>query len=388
MDKKLSSEGSVTLAKTFYFQSKHKIIASAGAPDDVFDIESTVNENLFRFQLGMLEDEYYRINNQILATEHDVLIYRSVPVNVGTFTAYRNIAIFPQISRLVKDEIVIGGNARGAIPATEFQGLLTRFPTSTELDHYARSKVANFLREYVDLKSDPEKQFECYLNQRAKKHGIRSSEALFEFELHKYVFIRDQIRCMLEHSDEYSEAEWQKLMLQFILVLFPKYIHVLYEVRIRDFYTTPGSPKNRKIDLALLDANGNLDIIEIKKPFDGCLVSASSYRDNFVPQRELSGAIMQVEKYLFHLSKWGVRGEAEITNSQIEKGSLPKDMLVRITNPKAMIIAGRSINLSAQQTFDFDIMRRQYSNIIDIMTYDDLLGRLDRIINKFSQSSN
>lgn len=56
-----------------------------------------------------------------------------------------------------------------------------------------------------------------------------------------------------------------------------------------------------------------------------------------------------------------------------------------ITNPKGIIVAGRSSNLSNQQLFDFEIMKRQYANVMDIMSYDDLLARLSRIIEKFSK---
>lgn len=53
----------------------------------------------------------------------------------------------------------------------------------------------------------------------------------------------------------------------------------------------------------MVDANGNIDVIEIKKPFDDILLSRGIYRGNSVPTKELSGTIMQAEKYLFHLSK-------------------------------------------------------------------------------------
>ena len=93
---------------------------------------------------------------------------------------------------------------------------------------------------------------------------------------------------------------------------------------------------------------------------------------------------MQAEKYLFHLAKWGVDGERRITGRFASK--LPTDLTVKITSPKAMIIIGRdqatgsSPALSARQLFDFEIIKRKYANMIDIMTYDDLLRRLDRII--------
>ncbi|WP_445669465.1 Shedu anti-phage system protein SduA domain-containing protein [Paenibacillus sp. FSL R7-0198] len=47
----------------------------------------------------------------------------------------------------------------------------------------------------------------------------------------------------------------------------------------------------------------------MKKTNFNALISQHTYRDNFVPVRELSGTIMQVEKYLFHLNKSGRQGE-------------------------------------------------------------------------------
>lgn len=87
---------------------------------------------------------------------------------------------------------------------------------------------------------------------------------------------------------------------------------------------------------------------------------------------------MQVEKYLFHLSKWGIVGERSIQEKR--KAELPSDFVVKITNPKAMLILGRDKNFDARQKLDFEIIKRKYANITDIMTYDDLLRRLDNII--------
>lgn len=56
-------------------------------------------------------------------------------------------------------------------------------------------------------------------------------------------------------------------------------------------------------------------------------------------------------------------------------------MEIRITNPRAMLIMGRDHNLSNNQLFDFELFKRKYADIIDIITYDDLLRRLEHIIN-------
>lgn len=110
----------------------------------------------------------------------------------------------------------------------------------------------------------------------------------------------------------------------------------------------------------------------------------TKYRDNYIPTKELSGSIMQAEKYLFHLSKWGLAGEKVL--SQRYASELPSGMGIRITNPKAMIILGRDRRpdgaeaLDASQQLDLEIIKRKYANVIDILTYDDLLRRLNNII--------
>jgi hypothetical protein len=183
---------------------------------------------------------------------------------------------------------------------------------------------------------------------------------------------------MLKDAESYSEHDWQKLIVGFLLLIFPKYIAVLENLQVKDFYSDPTKIKDRYIDLTLVDANGTIDIVEIKKPFANCLLSRKKYRDNYTPRAELSGSVMQVEKYIFHLNKWGRDGEREILRKR--KAELPADFEIKVTNPQAMIILGRDIDFADDQKFDFEIIKRKYANVIDIMTYDDLLHRLDNII--------
>jgi hypothetical protein len=49
-----------------------------------------------------------------------------------------------------------------------------------------------------------------------------------------------------------------------------------------------------------------------------------------------------------------------------------------------MIIMGRSNNLAQEQKNDFEVIRRKYKNIIDILTYDDLLERLESVIGRLN----
>ena len=66
---------------------------------------------------------------------------------------------------------------------------------------------------------------------------------------------------------------------------------------------------------------------------------------------------------------------------------MPPSIELKITNPKAMILLGRDDKFTQQQRFDFEIIRRKYANVIDIMSYDDLLRRLDNIIAMLRKNS-
>lgn len=53
----------------------------------------------------------------------------------------------------------------------------------------------------------------------------------------------------------------------------------------------------------MADVNGYVDIIEIKKTFaTGMIREKSLYRNNYIPKTELSGAIMQCEKYIYNMA--------------------------------------------------------------------------------------
>lgn len=52
----------------------------------------------------------------------------------------------------------------------------------------------------------------------------------------------------------------------------------------------------------------------------------------------------------------------------------------RVLNPQGLLILGRSINFNDQQLRDFELIKRQYKNIAEIITYDDLMFRIENII--------
>ncbi len=379
---KLKTSGEVTIGRVFTLERGDLIEQPA--------------EDEYQFRFAKWDGEYHRIEGRVFGIRNGVLLTGSgIKLDRKLFVAERNVSIFRRLAEVIGrgQDIVVGGTRSDSIPIEVFQQLLRKFPNSTELDRYANARVSNIIGEYFDGMRDFRAHYEAYLSRRKSVISAPTlrPEELLQAELAKFIFIRDTIRQWLNSSGGHTEKEWQLMILDFILLIFPKYIAVLENVKIEDRYSTPGTARDRLIDIALVDANGNLDVIEIKRPFDDILLSKTTYRDNFVPTRDLSGTIMQAEKYLFHLSKWGVAGEDKLTERH--GGQLPPGMPIRITNPKALLILGRDQTsdggaaLDQRQTFDLEIIKRKYANMMDIITYDDLLRRLDNTIASLQRRS-
>ncbi len=370
LDEKLEQDGSVTLRRTFTFTSADLVsqVAQTDGDDD--------DERIF--VLGVLQGGYYKISREILDLKHDLMLDSAMKLEPGRFIAQRDISVFRRIDNLIDEPIIVGGNNASALPLADFDLLLKNFPTTTELTHYARSRIVRVLKDYFGTLSDAEDRLNRYLDSKQKLAAHSRESLLANFELQKFEYIRAELKSMLAAVESYTEKDWQKKVLGLLLLIFPKYIAVLENVHVKDFYSNPGKISDRYIDLMLVDANGSIDIIEVKKPFPNALLSRNKYRNNHTPRTELAGTIMQAEKYLFHLSKWGSAGEQDIYRKR--KSELPAGIELRITNPKALILLGRDNDFNGEQRFDFEIIRRKYANMLDIMTYDDLLRRLENII--------
>ena len=384
----LSTHRQVTISRAFMFK-KSDLISGPSETE-----EEEIDEPVFRFRLAARKDGYFRIAGRILGIANDVLIAdQGITLERKLFVAERNTGIFRRIAKVKQDdaEIVIGGDHEDCIPIDVFRELLERFPNSGELDRYASARVETIIGEFFDGMKSARDNYEVYLSKRKLSVSDKplKQQELLQAEIDKFIYLRDTISAWLMNADTYSERDWEKMIVKVILLILPKYVAVLENVQITDFYSSPDRTKKRYIDVCLVDASGNIDVIEIKKPFDNVILSKTLYRDNSLPARELSGSIMQAEKYIFHLSKWGVAGERAL--SKRYEADLPTGMSIRITNPKAMIILGRDCLssgqqvLSASQMLDLEVIKRKYANMIDILTYDDLLRRLENIIASLSQ---
>lgn len=368
---RLENDQTLPIKGTFYLKHKHLVEVGSPSTEDERDSDELETAS---FQVAILDGDYFVFEREILGIDCDLLIHKDVQLTYKSFTAEKKVSIFRIIAALKPGRIVIGGDLPDSIPEQDFDSMVRNFPRELELKRYVMARVGSVVRDFVDTEVDAEDLFRRYVNKRLKKKTKDILGLFRQDEIRKYKFLHEKLSAMLKAESGYNEAAWQAEILQIILLLNPKYIKALKGVPVKDTYRNV----TRQIDILLIDASGNVDIVEIKQPFDKCIITSNHYRDNFIPLRELSGTVMQVEKYVFYLNKWGRAGESYLTDKY--KSDLPDDFSIKITNPGGLIIMGRDNNLGNDQRQDFEVVKRKYKNVIDIITYDDLLRRLEFII--------
>lgn len=328
----------------------------------------------FHFKIGELVEDYYKVYNEILGLTNDFYFHKDIEICVDHFHVQSRTSLLLQIDRFVNSATYIGGDREDILPYKAFEHLIEIFPTSHEITLYRYAKVTSILKNYFDNIADKEENYKNYINKKVPPIKSELRKTFQEVDILKYETLLEKLQQMLANEITYSEKQWQEEILQIILLIFPKYIAVFEEVQFKDIYNN----KTRRLDYGLIDFMGNLDLIEIKIPFDKSIVSVNPYRDNHIPNRDLSGTIMQIEKYIYYLNKTGIAGERRLTEKYKEQ--LPENLEIKITNPNGMIIMGRDTNLTKEQLSDFEIIKRKYKNVIDIFTYDDLLRRMKIMI--------
>lgn len=347
------------------------------------------DENELHFCVGTVQAEYTHIDNEILGIEHDFYFSNDIKLDKRHFVAYRNISILAKIDEVVDQDVYIGGNhPDGCIPIDTYEFLVEKFPKTAELDYYAHARIATIVKEFFPKAEIHETKYNQFLNRREKKLTDTLSPIIqtsFQenaaIEFRQFNSVRYNLVELLEREQGVSEQVWQEQIHGLLRLLYPKYIAGVREVVIKGV-----DRHDKRPDFLLVDANGYIDILEIKKPSVQLLTKQSSYRNNYVPVRDLAGAIQQIEKYIYCLNAWGKDGEQDLQKQLADK--IPDSVTPKAVNPQGILLLGRSKDFNHQQKTDFELIKRQYKHIAEIMTYDDLLQRIDNIIAALSQELN
>ncbi|TRW23615.1 DUF4263 domain-containing protein [Flavobacterium zepuense] len=377
----LKNDGYINYKSTFHFtdENLYEEIIQEDEDENALSIYDMGEYKPVSFVFAKKSVNYFKITRGIISDNRDIYFHKDIDLILEYFVAETKISLFKQIISLTNQDIYIGGKKENSIPFVTFEGLVKEFPTTYEKNLYAEARITAIIKNYFETTTDSEIKFQKYINKKVSKKGENLSKLFKEYELQKYSTILEKLEGMLSSENSYNEKEWQNEILEIILILYPKYILSFTSVNL-----TIDSKKRRFLDFMLVDSNGNIDVIEIKKPFENSIMTDRLYRNNYIPHKDLTGTIMQLEKYIYHLNRGGVLGEKKLNEKYLDK--LPKDLNIKITNPQGLIIMGRENNLSSEQKSDFEVVKRKYKNVIDILTYDDLIQRLKFTIEQIKKN--
>ena len=86
------------------------------------------------------------------------------------------------------------------------------------------------------------------------------------------------------------------------------------------------------------------------------------------------------------LNRWGQDAEKYLNNTY--KANLPEGIYIKNINPKGIVIMGETKGFSEKEKNDLEVIKKMYANVVDIITYDDLINRLENIIKSFEKNNN
>jgi hypothetical protein len=186
----------------------------------------------------------------------------------------------------------------------------------------------------------------------------RTTEFLFVDKI-----INDYQRRLKEKSQ--SEHSWQTFLKEHFLIFCPNYENSLEKQNL--------SLHGKFPDFLLIDANGYLDIFEIKRP-DTNLLKKDESRGNYYWDAEISKALAQVETYI-HLAE----KNSGTLREEIKKR---KGLEIKVLKPRGFIVAGTREQFKDEIMEDsFRLLNNSQMNV-QIIRYDALLESLKSFLKR------
>jgi|GEM_PF-525371 len=255
----------------------------------------------------------------------------------------------------------------------QYEAFVSKMVTPYEVRLYKNSCAEIAASQFLNINTSFAKKYERYTGKkyRASPHRDVLSKEYLSARVQELEQQRNLLQAALNRQDE-PEDYWQQAIADLIPLLYPKYLYVFEKFEFESL------GKTKIPDFIAIDNDGNVDVIEIKKANIGNILR--KYRDNYVPISEVSCACTQIEHYIFRMMSNKENVEKKIEEKyRSEIGSLK----IHIINPQGILIAGTSQNLSEEEKRDFEVAKRMHKHIYDIITYDQLIERLQNTINAY-----
>lgn len=171
--------------------------------------------------------------------------------------------------------------------------------------------------------------------------------------------------------NKYNEEFWQKKLLEYPIVLEQLFAYPIVIVSGKAY--VGGKRFDNKggsiVDyLAKNKSTHNAVIVEIKTP-QTCLLSTEYRKGIFNLSKDLIGSVMQVVHYRKKLCQ------------KLDSLNADSDIFVESCEPPCIVIIGNSRKelVTKNKRKSFELFRRQFPGV-EIITYDELIGRTDRLI--------
>ena len=334
-------------------------------------------DRYLEFCIGYLVNDKYVIPGRILSSNHNLIIDKDCTIETSMlFEKTKGCPAKIILNMLDKDVHI--GNGEECISPEALLEILHKCPTNAEIKHYVESRIGGIVSEELELDIDFQKRYEDYLKRRGISRQYQKNpiieEAWVDFDLERLKFILKQLQDGL--SETHVEEWWQNMIADILPILFPQYIIVRKGVNIGK-----KNGHDREVDFILVDSAGYVDLMEVKRP-DTRLLATRRERNNYVPSRKISDAALQIENYI-HTMNVDMENSIRKITEKI-KDELPEGLEIHILNPRGLMLIGNTeqFNGNKERMEAMEIVRRQYSHIMDIITYDDLVERLVRMIRK------
>lgn len=339
-------------------------------------------DETFVFVIGEETEDgsYFKISKEIFGIEYN--LYIAVDINLDAkFFGRNRVSVFKEIDRVYKndklyvDKTLIDNPDQNHITENDIRLLSNQIPNEYEMDLYRKNRISSLIEETLNVESFKPK-LEAYVSKRDYSSSGKTDKSFFELvklDIRKFQYLQKKLTLMLKNSKKYLEADWQKEILKIFRFIYPQYIHVEEKLVLQSYFDR----KKLETDIVLIDIDGNIDLIEIKRP-DEFLQYKNDYRGNYIPSKNLVGTCMQLQNYLNCLIKTPQKNLEKFR----EEKRLSSELLLKANSPKGYIIFGRDeyIESEEKRKHDFYATRRMFSHIIDVITYDDMLRRLNNII--------
>ena len=338
------------------------------------------------FVIGEEDEGYRKIYANVLGTERDYCFDQKIKLSKKDFIAARKTSILKMMDKIIttnKDEVYIDLNcdyeADNQVCYADFRKFQKAIPHNAELIKYIWMRAATVFGGVFHEADKAVKKHEEWLDRvdnNLTKSSLDNVTDDFDYyhaiDYEKLIRIREKLNQLVNNCDAYQENVFQQAVSEIIRFVFPKYLYAVREVRFKGIDSHDKQP-----DFVLVDYNGMIDFMEIKKP-SVKLINSTTYRNNYSPSRELSGAAQQVEKYIacIHRSadEWEKNPPKKIREIILD------EIEIKIINPQGLIVLGDARDFNTDQKRDFELIKRQYKNVAEIITYDDMLNRIDNMI--------